>query len=222
MPKLLTTKTFNSAQKNLLLQAGLSFVEYNAISIKLDKAKTLPRQSENAIFTSKNAYRAIGDRVKIHKAYCVGQKTAALLQSEGVPVIATAKNSTDLGKRLLTDFPERHFEFFCGNKRRNELPELLTSNGIPWREFIVYRTSARQKTFEAAFDGILFFSPSGVYSFIAANSINEIPVFCIGKTTARAAQTYFNKVIIANRPSIESTITQAAFYFKNKKGPETS
>ena len=58
MKSILATKKFTLAQKELLLNSGLTFVEYNAISIEFIPFNT-PKQVENAIFTSKNAVKAL-------------------------------------------------------------------------------------------------------------------------------------------------------------------
>ena len=81
-------------------------------------------------------------------------------------------------------------------------------------EIEVYKTMLTPKKFENPFDGILFFSPSGVQSFVIGQIINsdEIPAFggmtafCIGKTTASEAEKYFGKVEVSPETTVESVI----------------
>jgi uroporphyrinogen-III synthase len=56
-------------------------------------------------------------------------------------------------------------------------------------------------------DGILFFSPSAVESYLAANKIKNEICFCIGETTAEALEkNKIKNIIVAHQPSIEDVI----------------
>ena len=77
---------------------------------------------------------------------------------------------------------------FCGNLKRDELNEILTQNKIEVNEIEVYRTVLNERKFEEVFDAVLFYSPSGVQSFIEDNETNESIAFCIGQTTANEAK----------------------------------
>jgi uroporphyrinogen-III synthase len=55
-------------------------------------------------------------------------------------------------------------------------------------------------------DGILFFSPSGVESYLQENKIENEACFCIGNTTAEALKYITPNRIIANQPNMESVI----------------
>ena len=63
--------------------------------------------------------------------------------------------------------------------------------------------------FHQLFDGILFFSPSGVQSFMVENSMESAMAFCIGETTASEAKKHTENVVIANSTSIESVIAKS-------------
>lgn len=63
--------------------------------------------------------------------------------------------------------------------------------------------------FAQKWDGILFFSPSGVESFVLENNLANSAVFCIGETTAAAAKKYTSSVIVANSTTVESVIAKA-------------
>ncbi len=58
MPVILSTKKLNERQKSLLLIAGISLVEYNAIKIDFVPFE-ISSSIVNAIFTSQNAVKAI-------------------------------------------------------------------------------------------------------------------------------------------------------------------
>ena len=121
MPKILATKKLKPPHKNLLLQAGVSLVEYDAIQIQIPFLHNLPDGSQNAIFTSKNAVRAVSGKVKVERAFCVGEKTKKFLQDSGVQVEIQAANAELLAQKICTEFPDISFDFFCGNLRKENL-----------------------------------------------------------------------------------------------------
>jgi uroporphyrinogen-III synthase len=63
-------------------------------------------------------------------------------------------------------------------------------------------------------DSILFFSPSGVSSYVKKNSITDEICFCIGNTTAKAVEKYSKNIVIANQPTVENVIIQCINYYK--------
>ncbi len=205
------------AQKELVLNAGLGFVEYDAIAIEYSKT-SIESNIPNVIFTSKNAVRAIEKfGTNISKCFCVGESTKQILIKNGQNVVEMAQNASDLAKIIVKKYKKESFLFFCGNLRRDELPNLLQQHDIHLQEQIVYKTSINPRKFERVFNGILFFSPSGVRSYVLKNTIEEpTVVFCIGTTTASEAKKYTTNVIIANKPTVENVIVQAVKYFRNQ------
>ncbi len=171
---------------------------------------------ENAIFTSKNAVKAISSKdVEIENCFCVGEKTSALLEEKGYSISERAENAKELAQKIIQDHSEKEFHFFCGNKRREELPELLREKDIQFSETTVYKTGLNPNKFESDFDGILFFSPSAVQSFTKKNIINTI-AFCIGETTANEVKKHSENVIIASKPKIENVIAKVVSNLKNE------
>lgn len=220
MPGILSTKKLAPNQKELLLNSGISLVEYDAIKISSHDFSIDHRNIPNAIFTSKNAVKALQHTdMQIDNCFCVGEKTLALLEERGYKVVENADNSADLAQKIIQKHSDKHFIFFSGNKRRDELPQLLKTNNISFEEIHVYKTSLNLKKFETEFDGILFFSPSGVESFSIKNQINA-PAFCIGKTTAEEARKHTNNVIVASKPTIENVIARVVTYFKKGKNSD--
>ncbi|MDY8137142.1 uroporphyrinogen-III synthase [Aquimarina sp. 2201CG5-10] len=213
MKTLLSTKKLTLSQKELLLNSGIGLVEYSAIEIEILKVE-IENVVQNAIFTSKNAVKAISDYgINISNCFCVGQNTKRLLEENGEKVIENAQNASDLAKIILKKYKNESFVFFCGDLRRDELPDLLKQNNVDLKEQIVYKTHINSKKIDRTFDGILFFSPSGVQSYFSENKIGENVVFCIGNTTASEAQKYTDRIIIANKPTVENVIVQAVKHF---------
>jgi len=53
--------------------------------------------------------------------------------------------------------------------------------------------------------GVLFFSPSAIESYLQKNTADKV-AFCIGASTKKEAYKYFEKVEIAQIPTVESVI----------------
>ncbi len=216
---LLSTKTLSLPQKELLLNSGLGFVDYDAIKIELLEDFDF-RQTEdisNVIFTSKNAVKAVlKSEISISNCFCVGNSTKTLLEENGQKVLEIAQNASELAQIIVKKYKNTSFSFFCGNLRRYELPEILKTHNVALKEYIVYKTHQNIKKFGRFFEGVLFFSPSGVQSYMTENSLEKSMAFCIGTTTASELEKYTNNIIIANKPTVENVIVQAVKYFNQK------
>ena len=96
--------------------------------------------------------------------------------------------------------------------------EKLSQHEIEVTEVVVYETLETPKVVDKTYDGILFFSPSGVDSFFSNNSIDDKTIlFAIGNTTAEAIKKYSdNKIIISDKTGKEMLITKAVEYFQTK------
>ena len=225
---LLSTKKLKLNQKELILNAGLSFVEYDAIKTESIPFE-IPHELKNAIFTSQNAVNAylkqsaklpslVGEGLGL-RAFCVGEKTKELLEKNGLKVVEIGENASKLGEKIVKSHKNESFHFFTGNKRRNELPQILADSNIKLTEIEVYKTSLNTKEFYQNFDGILFFSPSGVQSFATHNKFGESLAICIGNTTATEARKHTQNIEIANSTSVESVIARAVKVLKTR--PQT-
>jgi uroporphyrinogen-III synthase len=211
----LSTKKLSSEHLDLFKNTQIDIETYNAITIE----KLLfehNNQIENAIVTSQNAAQIlIGVNTQIKQVFCVGEKTSKLFLVSNYKVVKTSENASELANFIIKNHKKDDFTFFCGNIRRDELPDLLTENIISFSEEIVYKTTLNSQKFNEGFDGILFFSPSGVQSYIQENSLENSVAFCIGNTTANEAKKHTRNVIVANQSTIEDTIAIAIRYFKS-------
>lgn len=215
MPTVLSTKILSPSQKNLLLNKGIALVEYNAVKILFQEFE-ISGPLKNAIITSRNSAQAIIKKnIFIERCFCVGEKTSEYLTENGFSVIEVANYGTELADIIVKKYPEENFVFFCGDKRREELPSVLKMKDIHLDEIEVYKSVLNIKTFSQEFEGILFYSPSGVESFISKNRIRDAIAFCIGTTTASQAKKYSDNTIIATKPSIENVIVQVVKKFKH-------
>ena len=111
-----------------------------------------------------------------------------------------------MAKRLLNEATGPKITFFCGNLRRDELPDLLREHQIAIEEVEVYVTVLHSVQLQQELDGVLFFSPSAVQSYLAAGNAVTATAFCIGNTTALAAIAAFEKVYVPETPTIEEVV----------------
>ncbi|HET8838861.1 MAG TPA: uroporphyrinogen-III synthase [Flavobacteriaceae bacterium] len=206
MPTLLSTKILNTSQQKKLLNEGINVIQYNAIEI-VPQDFEIPERIENAIFTSKNTVERIPKAaLRNMNCFCVGKKTKRLLEKNGASVIAWTEYGKDLAELIIEKFRNKKFVFFCGNLRREEIPSILKKNRVDFQEICTYKTELVPKKFEQKFDGILFFSPSGVKSFCIENELKNSAALCIGTTTAAEAKKHSDKIYIAEEPTIESVV----------------
>ena len=220
--RLLSTKKLLVNQKQFLLNANISVVEADFISIKQQKV-AIEIINENLIFTSQNAVLSLVenlektdtlDLLRKKNVFCVGLKTKALLEENGFNVIAYTGYAADLAEIISLIYSKEKFTFFSGNLRRDTLPEALSEAEVVWNEIQVYETVLTPQKISGTFDGILFFSPSGIESYLKNNKIKSETCFCIGTTTAEALEKITNNVIIANQPTVENVIIQCINFYK--------
>ena len=227
MKRLLSTRLLSPSQKALLPE-GIEYMEYDAIRITLLPVTLRDTGARYAVFTSRNAVRACFGGIQEPTAdassesdipteenfqtpgcFCVGEKTAALLEEHGQKVLEVADKAADLAIVLKEKYNDQSFIHFCGNLRLQELSRSMTEAEIPWEEHMVYRTDLQERAFEEDFDAVLFFSPSGVESFVRKNSLLGATAVCIGNTTARAASRHTRQIIIAGKPAVEQVLLAA-------------
>lgn len=211
---ILSTKILSQSQKFLLLNTGISLVEYDAISITLLDVTTVENEIENAIIPSQNAVASIlKNNIKIRNCFCVGEKTKALLEQNNFKVIENADYGKDLAEKIIKNHKDKTFTFFCGNRRLDDIPSQLKKHHVVFKEVEVYHSHLNCKKFDRQFDGVLFFSPSGVESFVLENSLGNTIAFCIGTTTANEAGKHTDKIVIATKPTVENVIVQVVKTF---------
>lgn len=215
-----------AAQKGVRIDT-LSFIKTEAIRdpALTRRVRQLGSQPLTAVFTSMNAVEAVAAhlghpdlavfRETPWSIFCIGAATRRQVEKDLGPATGTAPSASELAAVVLERRPSEVF-FFCGDQRREELPDQLTAAGIRVNEIITYRTTQTPHHIENTYDGIVFFSPSAVHSFFTVNTLPEkTPLFAIGRTTADAIRSYAdNPVITSATPEKESLVKQIIDYFQ--------
>jgi uroporphyrinogen-III synthase len=167
-----------------------------------------------AIFTSSNAVTAIEGETRPDnwKIFCINGATrrAAADRFGEEAIVATAGSAKELAQTIIARGPRQEVWFFCGDRRREELPESLKAAGWPVHEVVVYQTTLTPHRIVRTYDAIAFFSPSAVESFFSLNDIGpDVPLFAIGPTTAAALQQRCpNPVTVSEQPDEKILIRQ--------------
>lgn len=221
---ILSTKKLLPNQKHFLKQANFRVIEEDFIKIKT-KDFVLEKVNQNLIFTSQNAVQSILKHpryinlipmLREKNVFSIGMKTKEALLENGFNVVAYTGYASDLAEIISLIYHQESFTFFSGNLRRDNLPKTMTEKGIIFNEIEVYETELTSKKIKDDLDGILFFSPSAVESYLKLNTLKEETCFCIGETTAEALETKkINTIIIAENPSVENVIAEVIEYYKN-------
>ena len=178
-------------------------------------------QSAAVVFTSMNAVDAVTIFLDGHQPewsiYSIGTATARLVKEYfGEESIAgTASNAAELAELIADEGDFNEVVFFCGDRRRDELPDILRSNNIKVNEIMVYQTIAVPHKIERQYDGILFFSPSAAESFFRANKLPETTLlFSIGNTTAGEIKKFSNnKIFISDKPGKENLVKKMIDFY---------
>jgi len=173
------------------------------------------------VITSANAVEAVaepGEQKPGWKIFCMGHATRQLAEKYfGKNLISgKADHAKELAELIIHTANSDEVIFFCGDQRRNELPDLLRKNNIRVKEIVVYQTITTPYKIEKKYDGILFFSPTGVQSFFQENKLkNQTILFAIGNTTADEIKKLSkNKIVIGDEPKSESLLEKLINYFQ--------
>lgn len=214
-----------AAQHDIIIDEMSFITTEEIINTELEKKiRELSGQNITAVFTSMNAADAVGKYVSAKtswKIFCIGNATKKIVQKIfGDDNISGYADSADkLAEKIIEASSIKKIVFFCGDQRRDELPDKLKNSGIEVEELVVYKTMETPEILTKQYHGILFFSPSAVKSFFSKNFITEsIQVFAIGTTTANAIKLFTHQpVIIAEIPGKENLITLVIKYFSKSK-----
>ncbi|WJS95690.1 uroporphyrinogen-III synthase [Flavobacterium johnsoniae] len=216
--QIVSTKILSPLHKQELMKYGVELIEADFIKTE-NKPFELKDLNESLIFTSQNAVHSVlsdpkSEKLKSKNVYCVGLKTKTLLSDNGFNVVAYTGYAADLAEIITLIYGNESYTFFSGNLRRDTLPEALKENGIKFNEIQVYETTLQPQKIKANPEAILFFSPSGVKSYLKHNTIKKEICFCIGDTTAEALSKITKNIIVADQPTIEDVIEDVIHEYK--------
>jgi len=206
-----STKSLTEGQMQLL-NNDLVATSNDAVKINLNRisAAVLKAPMKNVIITSQNTVDAIltncpKEDLNFENIYCVGRRTKRLVERRIGKVVHAENYGKDLANYLAENLKEREVTYFCSDLRLDYIPDILTENNIKINEIEAYQTKYDAIEVAKDIEGVMFYSPSTVQSFIKKNHANGI-AFCIGDSTALEARKHFKDVRVAKIPTVESVI----------------
>lgn len=183
----------------------------------------------SVIFTSKHAVNILADFIAQQKqdsvsikwkVYCISEITLQAVKQRFPDAIIEGKGSyaAELAGVILEEKNIKEVWFFCGNLRRDLLPDRLRENDINVNEIAIYETRLTPHAVGRDYKGIIFFSPSAVESFFSMNKLaRETVCFAIGKTTASAIKNKAgNEIITSEKQEAQTMIQTVIDYYKQK------
>lgn len=211
-----------AAQEGIIIDE-LSFIETEPIqSIEVQQEiEQAFLQNVSVVFTSMNAVEAVAyyleESLPGWSIYCIGNTTQNLVKKYfGEELIAgTANDAAELAETIIGERISTEVIFFCGDQRRDELPDMLREEDLDVNEITVYQTIPLNHKVDKEYLGILFFSPSAVQSFFKKNKLSSTTIlFAIGKTTAAEIKKFTqNKIIINDEPGKLNLVKKMIEYF---------
>ncbi|MGJ8744656.1 hydroxymethylbilane synthase [Polaribacter sp.] len=215
------TKKLSELQKETLSETiGIKDSDFIKIRFNRIPAKVMKNQHENVLITSQNGAEALlnsftKDEINIKNIYCVGRRTKKLIEKRIGKVTYVAKNALKLAEYISKETEIKEVTYFCSDLRLDVLPTYLQAHDIVVNEVEAYKTMLSPVKMENDVDGVLFFSPSGIESYLEENNTSKV-AFCIGETTAVEARKHFNKVEVANMPSVDSVLDLVNTYYSKE------
>ncbi len=206
-----STKSLTEDQRLLFNEKVLSkSSDFIKISLNRIHPNVLKNEIKNVIITSKNAVESLitnysASELQFKNIYCVGRRTKRLVENKIGKVTHSEKNAKKLAEYLVDYIEGTEVTYFCSDLRLDDLPTILSENNIIVNEVEAYQTKFDGEKISESVEGIMFYSPSTVQSFIKSNKANGI-AFCIGETTAKEARNHFKDVRVAKVPTVESVI----------------
>ncbi|MCG9792060.1 uroporphyrinogen-III synthase [Flavobacterium algicola] len=217
---ILSTKTLSAEQRQVFIDADFDLLEQDFIEIK-NNLFVLDKINDNLIFSSQNAVLSLMEQtdwevLKTKTVFCVGIKTKDLLEQNGFSVAVYMDYASELAEIITLIYSKENYTFFSGNLRKETLPQALKEAGVIFNEIEVYQTTLApfKISDQENFDGIMFFSPSAVESYLSNNKIKKEICFCVGTTTAKALEdNKIKNIVIAEIPTIEDVIVEVMDYY---------
>lgn len=218
-------RNITDESKAWLRERQVDYVEQPLINIQLNEPDSaffqkIAKHTKNWIITSNWAaiwlqqhYKTIGFK-RIDVVFCLSEKQATTIREFSNAVFVSKEKSLNSLSELLKQ-EKTHKLCICLKGNRS-----LKASGLEIIEVEVYENILIKPFVENEFDAYLFFSPSGIESFIQGG--NSIPadskIITIGETTARKAKEEFaTEVQVSTVQSELATIQKAVSVLKEKE-----
>jgi uroporphyrinogen-III synthase len=235
--KVLSTKKLGPSLIEKARENDIEIIEQEFISIQRiwnkethEKILAFPKQGlYTAAITSANAVSVLNDymladddcHIIAWNFYCLQGRTKQAIQTapllDNTVIAGEAANAFLLADEIISK-GIKEIIFFCGDKRRDDLPSKLREAEVNVHEVMLYETIRTPVAVGNDFDAILFFSPTGVQSFFAVNELMQgVVCFAIGPTTSNNIKSFTtNPVVSSVIPDPKVIIDEVIEHFKHR------
>lgn len=206
-----STRNLSELQRQRFKNVTVESTDFLKISLNRIAKPILKSPIENVIITSQNAVEAITasvpkEELQFKNIYCVGRRTKRLIENRIGKVKHSENYAKDLAAYLVEFIDGTEVTHFCSDIRLDELSQTLEKNNIKVNEVEAYKTVLDSEKIDPKIEGIMFYSPSTVESYMINNEAEGKVAYCIGDTTAAEAEKHFEDVRVARIPTVESVI----------------
>lgn len=236
MLKVLSTKLLNeslvdSAREMDIALTCADFIKIGELDFDIEAMKSLIYDA--VVFTSSNAVKSFfkkeaaivlsplsfGEGPGVRTCSLSG-KTKDELIKLGISPLAVADCAEELADLVIANEKIQSVLHICGNLTLDTLQNKLMTAGLSYVQLPVYETVLNSVEINEPFDAIMFYSPSGVESFVMKNEINFDTLYCcIGLTTAEKLKSANDKVdiILPTQPTPEAMLRAIRDFKKGKE-----
>lgn len=236
-PKIENSPYFDLQEKQKVKIDFRPFIHVEGVAAKdVRQQKVDLNQYSAIILTSRNSvdhFFRVADEMRYKvpdtlKYFCQSEAVAFYLQKYVVyrkrRIYVGKRNFEDLSP-LIKKYKDETFLLPTTDKLNDEVPELLNSLNIKWKEAIFYKTviSDLSDLADVFYDILVFFSPSGIESLFhnfPDFKQNDTRIAVFGNTTAKAVEDHGLRVdILAPTPETPSMTMALEKYIEkvNKK-----
>ena len=236
-PKIENSPYFDLQEKQKVKIDFRPFIHVEGLAAKDVRQQKVDLANYSAIIlTSRNSvdhFFRVADEMRFKvpdtlKYFCQSEAVAFYLQKYVVyrkrKIYVGKRNFEDLSP-LIKKYKDENFLLPTTDKLNDEVPELLNSLNIKWKEAIFYKTviSDLSDLADVYYDILVFFSPSGIESLFhnfPEFKQNKTRIAVFGSTTAKAVEEHGLKVdILAPTPETPSmTMALEKYIEKVNKG----
>ncbi len=236
-PKIENSPYFDLQEKQKVKIDFRPFIHVEGLPAKDVRQQKVDLANYTAIIlTSRNSvdhFFRVADEMRFKvpdslKYFCQSEAVAFYLQK----YVVYRKRKIYVGKRnfedmspLIKKYKDENFLLPTTDKLNDEVPELLNSLNIKWKEAVFYKTviSDLSDLADVYYDVLVFFSPSGIESLFQNFpdfKQNDTRIAVFGNTTAKAVEDHGLKVnIMAPSPETPSmTMALDKYIEKVNKG----
>ena len=138
-----------------MLNSKIGVTSSDFITIRNNRLRPIvvKKTLKNVLFTSQNAVEALLSNfspmeLDFENIYCVGRRTKRLIEKRIGKVVHIENSAEKLTNYLVSNLKDDGVTFFCGNKRRDDLPTKLVENNIKVNEVECYQTQLTPRKIE--------------------------------------------------------------------------